>query len=239
MQIRFLASAVALALLLSACAEQQAKKTSKVPERGDPEYFKVRDSMADEVYVNKDAAKLDWIDEVRRIYIAPANTSRTQIIQPHGVRAGDIDAWTMDDEEHAVMQNKFFRSMSESLESGHAFHVVDHREDAQAVLYSRVIAVHPYEPKSVVDAGGTTGGSVTMSFSLVDPVDRKVMVRMLDSKSTDDIWAFHNMTEDGEENQDALELIFSSWGYQIRRSMLFLQGRLNAVEPAVQLKPQT
>ncbi len=226
-------SVIAIAALLSACAGQQQSKVN-LPEKGNPEYFKVRDSMADEVYVNQDAAKLDWVDTIRRIYIAPANTSRTQIIQPHNVRASDIDAWTMDDAEDTVLQNKFVKSMTQALELDNAFHVVDQRDQAQAVLHSRVIAIHPYEPRSVVEAGGKGGGAVTMSFALIDPSDGKVMISLLDSKSTDDIWAFDNIDDD----KTALDLIFEAWGYQIRRSLLFLQGRLNATPEAIQLKPQ-
>jgi hypothetical protein len=226
---------VALAVLLAACSGQQTPRTN-LPEKGNPEYFKVRDSMADEVYVNQDAAKLDWVDSIRRIYIAPANTSNTQIIQPHGVRASDIDAWSMDGKEDEVLQNKFIKAMTQALELDSAYTVVDSREKAQAVLHSQVIAIHPYEPRSVVEAGGKGGGAVTMSFALIDPSDDKVMIRLLDSKSSNDIWAFHNIDDD----KTALDLIFEAWGYQIRRSVLFLQGRLSDadMQPAIQLKRQ-
>ena len=104
------------------------------------------------------------------------------------------------------------------------------------MLYARVIAIHPYEPRSVVEAGGKGGGAVTMSFAIVDPKDNKVMIRMLDSKSSDDIWAFHNMDTD----KTALDFIFDLWGHQIRRSLLFLQGRLETMPPAaIQLKRQS
>lgn len=234
MRIQHLVSLILVPLLLMACESQQASKNA-IPEKGDPEYFKVRDSLADEVYVNEDAAKLDWVDGIRRIYIAPANTSRTQIIQPHGVSASDIDAWSMDDVEENVLQNKFAREMARALEADQAFHVVGKRSDAHAVLYARVIAVHPYQPHSKVEAGDKGGGAVTMSFAFVDPKDNKVMIRILDSKSTDDIWAFHNM----ETDKTALDLIFDAWGHQIRRSLLFLQGRLEGVRPAIQLKRQS
>lgn len=228
-------SALVLAVFLAACSGQQTAGTN-LPEKGDPEYFKVRDSMADEVYVNQDAAKLDWVDTIRRIYIAPANTSRTQIVQPHGVEADDMDAWSMEGDEEQVLQKKFMKTMTKALELDDAYHVVDSRENAQVVLRSRIIAIHPYEPRSVVEAGGKGGGAVTMSFALIDPSDDKVMIRLLDSKSSDDIWAFHNI----DDGKTALDLIFEAWGYQIRRSVLFLQGRLADTDtpPAVQLKRQ-
>ena len=235
MQVQYLTSLIALTFFLAACSGQQASTTT-MPEKGNPEYFKVRDSMADEVYVNQDLAKGDWLDGVRRVYIAPTNTSRTQIIQPHGVRASDIDAWEMTEEEQSVLKDKFFREMRNGLEVDEAFTVVSDRTKAQVILHSRIIAIHPYQPRSVVEAGGKGGGAVTMSFALVDPADDKVMVRLLDSKSTKDIWSFHEMGND----KSALDVIFGAWGNQLRRSVLFLQGRLNEpLEPAaIQLKRQ-
>ena len=235
MRAKYLTSLIALTFILAACSGQQASDMT-MPEKGNPEYFKVRDSMADEVYVNEDVTKSGWLDGVRRVYIAPTNTSRTQIIQPHGVDASDIDAWKMTEEERSVLENKFSREMRNGLEVDEAFTVVSDRTKAQAILYSRIIAIHPYQPRSVVEAGGKGGGAVTMTFALVDPADDKVMVRLLDSKSTNDIWSFHQM----ENDKTALDVIFAAWGNQIRRSTLFLQGRLNEpLEPAaIQLKRQ-
>ncbi|MEP5763066.1 MAG: DUF3313 family protein [Halieaceae bacterium] len=206
----------------------------RVPEKGDPAYFKVRDSMADQVYVNEDPAKKGWIDTVRRIYIAPVNTSRTQIVQPHGVDKSDLDAWEMTAEEEQVINSKFAREMTRALEADQAFHVVGNPAEAQAELHAKLIAIHPYQPRSVVESGGKGGGAVTMSFALVDPADNAVMIRALDSKSTDNIWAFHNM----KTEMTALDLIFGLWGHQVRRSILFLQGRLDSAPPPILLKPQ-
>jgi hypothetical protein len=218
---------------LAACAGQQ-QTTRNLPEKGDPSFFKVRDSYADEVYINEDITKAGWLDAVRRIYLAPANTSTTQIVQPHGVRGSDLDAWEMTDAEEEVLQSKFVQAMTTALERDHAFYVVADKAEAQVVLHSRVIAVHPYQPRSVVAAGGKGGGAVTMSFTLVDPTDDKVMAQILDSKSTDDIWAFDNM----DDGKTALDLIFSAWGNQIWRSLLFLQGRLDATPLPLQVKEQ-
>jgi hypothetical protein len=236
MRVPYLICLLGLTLTLGACSSQQVSKP-RMPEKGNPEYFAVRDSIADEVYVNQDAGKDDWLDRVRRIYIAPTNTSRTQIIQPRGVRASDIDAWTMTPEEQVVMQNKFVKEMTQALQVDNAFYVVSDRSKAHAIIHSSIVAIHPYQPRSVGEAGGKVGGAVTMTFSLVDPVDDKVMIQALDSKSTKNIWAFDQMDND----KPALDLIFASWGNQFRRSVLFLQGRLaEPLEPAaMQLKTQS
>ena len=109
------------------------------------------------------------------------------------------------------------------------------REKAQAELHARVIAIHPYRTRTEAEKeGGRGGGAITMSFALVDPSDNTVAIRALDSKSTDDIWAFDNI----KDERDSVDMVFESWGYQIRRSLLFMQARLDAVQMPVLLKPQ-
>jgi hypothetical protein len=222
-----------LASLLAACAQQTPMPD--VPERGSADYLKVRDSIADEVYVDPVLIEQPAFNDVRRIYIAPANTATTQIIQPHGVRSGDLDAWVMTPAEEEVLQNTLVRVFTEELERQQAFDVVEYREDAQWVLYSTVVALHPNRPRSVAMAGERVGGAVTMSFSLVDQDSGTVAVRALDSKSTDRIYSFNRMT--GEAG--AVEVLLRAWGGQIRRSLMYLQGRyVDPLMGPVQLKPQ-
>jgi hypothetical protein len=234
MRVSFLSSLALAVLLLGACAGQNTS-LPKAPEQGNHEFFKQRDAISDEVYINEDAGKSEWLGKLRRIYVAPADTSQMRVVQPYGVRGSDLDAWSVSDVERDVLQEKFLAAMTRSLEAEQAFLVVANPSSAQAILHSEVIAVHPNQPKSVAEAGGRVGGAVTMSYALVDPVDDTVMIRMLDNKSTDDIWAFENIVSD----KTALDLIFESWGYQIRRGLLFLQGRLDGVLPPVILKRQS
>ena len=226
------AAAVTATVLLVACTGQQ-KVDVKLPEQGSEDYFKVRDSMADEVYVTEDASKRAWFNGIRRIYIAPLELENMQIIQPPKARGEE--RWEVDDIEQQVVQRTFVREMTRAMEADQAYHVVATREEAQAVLYARVIAVYPNLTRSEFEAsGGRSGGAITMSFALVDPADDSVAIRALDSKSTDNIWAFDNIRDD----RNAIDLLFESWGYQIRRSLLFLQARLDAVQMPVLLKPQ-
>lgn len=233
MESRGLIGMVVAAALLAGCASQQAV-VPDAPEQGDPNYFKVRDSMADEVYVTDDISRRGWFDDVRRVYIAPTDTSQMQIIQPAGVRSGTSEAWEIDDEEETVLQKTFLREMTRAMEADQAFHIVGGADEGQAVLYSTVIAIHPYQTKAQAEEGARVGGAVTMSFALVDPSDGEVVIRAIDTKSTDDIWAFDNIKDD----RDAIDLIFDAWGHQVRRSLLFMQGRLDAVPTPVLLKRQ-
>ena len=226
------ATALATVVLLGACSGQQSVD-ARMPEQGDPDYFKIRDSMADEVYVTDDASKREWFNGIRRIYIAPLNTASMQIIQPPG--ASDEEIWEVDDIEQGVVEKTFVREMTRAMEADQAFHIVARPEEAQATLHGRIIAVHPYRTRSEAEAEGGRGrGAITMSFALVDPADNKVAIRALDSKSTDDVWAFDNV----KDERGSIDLLFESWGYQIRRSLLFMQARLDAVQMPVLLKPQ-
>ena len=226
--------AILVSLFLVACSSQQ-NAANDVPERGDKDYFKVRDSIADEVYVSPNAMERERFNNVRKLYIAPANTSQTQIIQPPGVDSSDLDAWVMTNEEDALLQNTLATAFTESLEVDNSFDVVDRREDAELVLYSTVVALHPNQSRSAANAGARTGGSITMSFALVNPASGTVAIRILDSKSTDDIISFNQMQGD----MSAVELLLRSWGGQMRRSLMFLQGRYNdPLMGPMQLKPQ-
>jgi hypothetical protein len=234
MPIQRLLSLLILVTFLSACAASQ-NQDSRPPERGNPEYLKVRDSMADEVYVDPAAVEGKDFNGVRKIYIAPANTAKTQIHQPPGVRKSDLDAWVMTPAEDELLQNTLLRVFTQELEVEQAFDVVDQRSDAELTLYSTVVALHPNQPRGAV-SGAKVGGAITMSFALVDSGSGKVAVRALDSKSTDDIWAFDHL----EGDVTATELILRSWGAQIRRSLMFLQGRIEdpLMMSPLQLKPQ-
>ncbi len=225
-------AALFLAATVAACSTQDTVSYT-APEQGDPEFFKARDSMADEVYVADDMSKREWFDGIRRVYIAPLNLSRMQIIQPHGVE--DDEEWEIDDIEQTVVVKTFLNEMTVALEADQAFHVVTNREHAQAVLAARVIAVHPYRSRTQAQAEGGRGkGAVTMSFALVDPSDSTVVIRAIDTKSTDDISALEFIRED----RDAIDVLFESWGHQLRRSLLFVQGRLDAVPTPILLKRQ-
>ena len=227
---RLLVSLIAAALV--GCASEN-KIDATAPEQGDPNFFKLRDSMADEVYVTDDQSKRDWFNGIRRIYVEPLDLSTMQIVQPRGV-SGD-DAWEVDDLEIEVGRKTFLREMARAMEADQAFHVVGSNDEAHALLYARVIAVHPYRTRADAEAqGGRGGGAVTMSFALIDPSDNAVVIRAIDTKSTDDIWAFDNIADD----RDAIDLLFDAWGHQIRRSLLFLQGRLDSVPTPIMLKRQ-
>jgi hypothetical protein len=225
---------VLIGLFLTGCANQQTV-TADIPERGDPDYLKVRDSIADEVYVNPNASEIVDLDTVRTIFIEPIDTSKTQIIQPPNVRDSDMDAWAMTAGVHERLQASLQTAFTAALQLDDAFQVVNSREKAGLLLYPTVIALYPDTPKSVADSGKGGGGSITMSYAFMNAENDKVVIRMLDSKSTDDIWGFEGT--DGDIT--AADRLYQSWGHQMRRSLMFLQGRLSdPTIDAMQLKPQ-
>lgn len=213
-----------MGLIVAGCSNQP-----NYSEKGNPAYLRVKDSIADEVYLNRDAAEGLVLEDIRKIWIAPVNMERTQLIQPRGVKESDLDAWVMTPEEDVLLQNSLLRTVTDEMEFQGAYDVVESRDQAEIILYSTMVAVHPYQPQSYAAAGQKIGGAITMSFSIVNATNDRELIRMLDSKSTDNIWAFHNV-----KNARASDLIFSAWGDQMRRGLLHLQGRYT--EPT-QMRP--
>lgn len=209
---------------LGGCAENPVADSSVAPERDDPGFYEARNSRADELYLNPESA--EGGASFRNIYIAPANLSKIQIIQPEG---GERDeAWDVTDIEDSIIQNALREEFTVALSFESAFNVVETREESDMIIKTTVVAIHPNATRAEVEAGKRRGGAVTVSMALVNTATGNVMVRSVDTKSTDDIWAFNQV----ENEDEAIDLLFRSWGNSMRRGLLNLQGRTN--DPLVQ-----
>ena len=214
------------------CAQNTASTDSNAPERGDAAYYKAKNPGAGEVYVAEEPG--ENAHAFREMYIAPVDLGKMQIINPEG---SPTDAeWEVSDVEKDVLTKAVHDEFTTTLRFDSAYNIVDSEEEADMVLHTTVVAIHPYATREEVEAGAKEGGAVTISLALVNAESGKVMVRAVDTKSTDDIWAFHQVEAD-----PAFNLIFRSWGNSIRRSLLFLQGRSSdpLESEALVLKPQS
>jgi hypothetical protein len=216
MSMKHLAAMAAALLILGGCAQSNTVGYT-APERGDADYLKGKNTRADELYLNSSASPGGR--DFRDIYIAPANLSKLQIIQPEGV-AADAE-WQVNDVEEGVLQKAIEDEFSAALAYQSAFNIVASKDQAELVVHTTVVAIHPNANRDQVAAGAKSGGAITVSIALVDAKSGVVLVRSVDTKSTDDIWAFHQV-ENGDE---AVNLIFRSWGNSMRRGILHLQGR--------------
>jgi hypothetical protein len=218
---------LASVFLLGGCAQN----TATAPEKGDPDFL-VASNTHSELYLNPQTSQ--GAAAFREIYIAPINLSKLQIIQPEGVTTDE--EWQVTDVEQDVLQNAVTGEFASQLSFESAYNIVDNREQADMVVHTTVVAIHPYAHKDEVAAGAKAGGAVTISLALINAETGLVMLRAVDTKSTDNIWAFNQI--DNEEQ--AINLIFRAWGANMRRGLLRLQGRSSdpLVEP-FQLKPQT
>ena len=220
---------LASTVFLGACAQNTGSTKAAVPEKGDSDFMIARNSRADQVYINMDAAKGGHA--FRKIFIAPINDAKIQIIQPEGLKAED--SWKLTDIEDGVLQNAMAKEFTETLSFQSAYNVVNSREEADMIVRTTIVAIHPNEGRKAMATGGKGGGAITMSLALVNAKSGEVMVRSVDTKSTDNIWAFNNL----ETADPAVNQIFRFWGNSMRRGILHLQGR--SVQPeALQLKPQ-
>lgn len=217
-------------LLLGGCA-QNAGDDYRAPEKGDPAFVKAKDVRADELYLsnNPPPGGRDYRD----VYIAPVNFSSLQIIPPADAPADE--GWEVTEQEKEEVQAIVNDEFAKSLGYHSAFNIVESPEAAEIIVSTRLVAIHPNATRAEVEAGAKPGGSVTVSLALRDAKSGEVLVRSVDTKSTDDIWAFNQMDND----EGAISLLFRSWGNSIRRGVLVLQGRSSdPLAPAITVKEQ-
>lgn len=216
MSLKLLPALAALLLLVGGCVQNNTPDYTP-PEQQNPEYLKGKDTRADALYVNVDspAGGRDF----RKVYIAPADLGQIQIIQPEGTASDD--EWQVTDIENSALQKAIVTEFSAALAYQSAFNVVDSREQAEIIVHTTVVAIHPNATREQIAAGGKSGGAITASIALVNAGTGDVMVRSVDTRSSDDIWAFNEVAND----DPAIDLIFRAWGNSMRRGILHLQGR--------------
>ena len=215
---RFLPLLAAALLALTACTQTDTGDYT-APERGDPEYLKGKNTRVDQLYVSTEVEPGGR--DFRNVYIAPADLSKLLIIQPEGVTADE--GWQVSDIENSHLQQAIVKEFTATLGFESAYNVVPTREQAEIIVHTTVVAIHPNATRAQVEAGAGKGGAITASIALINAGTGAVMVRSVDTKSSDQIWAFHQVGND----DPAVNLIFRSWGNSIRRGMLQLQGRSN------------
>ena len=230
MSLKLLSALAASLLLLGGCVQNDTDDYTP-PEQGDPAFLKGKNTRSDALYVNADspAGGRDF----RNVYIAPANLSRIQIIQPEGAAADE--QWQVTDVESDILQKAIQTEFATTLAYHSAFNIVDSQEQAEIVVHTTVVAIHPNATRAEVAAGSKAGGAITASIALVNASSGDVMVRSVDTRSSDNIWAFNQVTND----DPAVNLIFRSWGNSMRRGILHLQGRSSdPLAQPVKLKEQ-
>lgn len=202
--------------ILAGCAEFDAWVDAR-SRAGDPALQESVNTSTDKLYLNTETSA--GARDFRNVYIAPANLANMQVIQPEG---SYTDAeWWVTDAEDSILQNAVVAQLSIALSTGSAFNIVASRNQAQIVVNTAVIAIHPNETRSTIAAGGKSGGAITVSIALVDAASGSVLVRLVDTTSSDDIWSFNQV----EAGDPAINLVFSTWGKNIRSGLLEAQGR--------------
>lgn len=222
---------LASTLVLGGCAQNTLDTRAATPEQGDSDFLVAKNSRADQMYVNMESAKGGRV--FRKLFIAPADDANIQIIQPEGVESDD--SWSVTDIEDGVLQNAMAKEFSEALSFESAYNIVNSREEADMIVHTTIVAIHPNEGRAASAAPSRTGGAITVSVALINAKTGEVMVRSVDTKSTDNIWAFNNL----EKSDPAVNQIFKAWGNSMRRGILHLQGRSSdPMSQTLQLKPQ-
>jgi hypothetical protein len=231
---RFWAPA-AILLTLAGCVQNDTE-TYNAPEQDDPEYLGANNTArADEPGVNSDwrlAAK-----EFRRVYIAQADLSKIQVVAPN---AGDAnDGWKVNDAERGVLQSALVDEFSDTLGYAAGYEIVDSREQAQMIVHTTIMAIRLGTARDSTVAGAGSSGAITASITIVNASTGDVMVRSVDTRSSNNILAFQRV----EDHDPAINLIFRAWGNSLRQGMLHLQGRTDdtaaqPVKPAGESSPR-
>ena len=216
MWIKPLMALLALLAIPGGCA-QLDDWTSSVTEREAPAVAQGESMQADAIYINRVAVA--GSRDFRNVYIAPANLANMQVIQPEGASA-DVE-WWVDDLEDKILQQTIVDEFTAALGFESAFYIVGTPQEAQIVVNTAVVAIHPDVTRAATAADTGPGGAITVSIALVNAASGAVMVRVVDTRSSDDIWAFNQV----QEGDSALNQIFRAWGDSIRLGLLQLQGR--------------
>jgi hypothetical protein len=206
---------VAVMATAAGCAQLDA--LTSTTRRDEPAASASAQSSADELYVNTDAPVA--YQTYRNVYISPANLANMQVIQPEGATADS--EWWVTDSEDGILQRAIATQFAVALSEGSSFNIVYSPAEAQMIVNTAVVAIHPNETRSSRAAGGKPGGAVTVSIAVVDAATDRVLVRSVETRSSDDIWAFNQV----ENNDPAIDGIFRACGDSVRRGLLQLQGR--------------
>lgn len=216
MSPKLLPALLAVAATLSGCTQLDAWM-STTSGRAAPAAAQDAGPRADSIYVNSDAAALSR--DLRNIYIAPANLANMQVIQPEGATA-DIEWWVTDGEA-SILQQAIVEQFASALGYGSAFYLVATPQEAQIVVDTAVVAIHPNVTRSAAAATSNAGGAITVSIAALNAASGAVLVRVADTRSTDDIWAFNQVAA----GDPAFSGVFRSLGNSLRQGLLQLQGR--------------
>jgi hypothetical protein len=207
---------LAVLVVLGGCAELDAW-TFSAPKPKAPAAAQGETMQADAVYINTAVAA--GAHDFRNVYIAPANLANMQVIQPEGA-AADIEWWVTDTEDK-ILQKAIADELAAALGYQSAFFIVGTPDEAQIVIDTAVVAIHPNVTRATAAASTNLGGAITVSIALVNAASGAVLARVVDTQSSDDIWAFNQVQGDNP----AFNKIFRAWGNSIRIGLLQLQGR--------------
>lgn len=172
---------------------------------------------ADAVYINPQAHAAGAT--LRNVYIAPANFANMQVIQPEGASADG--EWWITEEENQLLQAALAYEFAIALAYQSSFNVVYNPAQADLLLETSVVAVHPDETRGSVARRTTPGGAITVSIAAVNARSKAVVMRTVDTLASDDVWSFNQAKKD----DPALAEVFRAWGDAVRRALLKAQGR--------------
>lgn len=216
MPIKLLGALLCSLVVLAGCAQidelmygtgQAAAPAAQAKDGGSP----------DAVYINAQAQAS--APALRNVYIAPANFANMQVIQPEGASADS--EWWITEEENQILQAAVTYEFAIALAYKSAFNVVYNPAQADILVNTAVVAIHPNETRGSVAKRSNPGGAITVSIVAINAATEQVVMRVVETRTSDDIWAFNLAKKD----DPAFNPVFRAWGDAVRRALLQAQGR--------------
>lgn len=212
---RFWAPA-AIFLSLSGCVQNDTEPYT-APEQGDPQFLQGNATPAGEPRMNSDSMSV--VEEFRRVFIARADLSKIKLLPPEV--AADESSWKVTAAESDLLRRALVTELSDALEHEAAYDIVVSREQGQVIIHTTIMAIRLYANREQGEVGARANGAITASFTVIDVATGDIIVRSVDTRSSNNIRAFQQV----KDHDPAINFIFGAWGNSLRRGLLHLQGR--------------
>lgn len=214
-----------LILLMGACSKAPVIETgdnAQILEGSN--LHKVDNSRVATAFVDPDVN----FSTYTKVFIAPLSMDKTEIIQPTSSKASR--PWLLEEKDKQVINNSYQTMMTKYLVDEGGYQLATEPGVGVMVIQGVIVALAPSAPKDDGRSRASTSarsrtftdsaGRITMAMVIVDGETGKQLVKWVDARSG---WGGMR-SNNSVSNLSDVNLIFSSWGSQLRRGLHRLSG---------------
>ncbi len=210
------------AAALVACSQQATIPTGEDAEKIGDNLYRVENSSVKAAFVDPD---VDF-SVYKKIYIAPLNLDKVEIIQPTSSPT-NRRAWELTDKDKELLAQRYQEVMTKYLAEDKAdnpgYEIVNAPGDGVLQLSSSILAIAPTAAKddfksrpvgrSRVFTEGA--GSMTIGFAINDSVSGKTLITAVDQRRGWGTYRSNNRVT----NMSDVNLMFGNWANKIRHGL--------------------